>query len=132
MPAGLRDLKKQTVSKQETPELRHSLQGEDVVAMAERYGCSRYRFGSARFGPRRTSSSGEPCFTSLRFAAIRHAVCCARIAVLDGEIYPKLTAVHVHRFEAEISNRVERQVEPPVGFEPTTPALQERCSGQLS
>ena len=22
--------------------------------------------------------------------------------------------------------------EPPVGFEPTTPALQERCSGQLS
>ena len=23
-------------------------------------------------------------------------------------------------------------VEPPVGFEPTTPALQERCSGQLS
>ena len=26
----------------------------------------------------------------------------------------------------------ERFVEPPVGFEPTTPALQERCSGQLS
>jgi hypothetical protein len=27
---------------------------------------------------------------------------------------------------------MEGFVEPPVGFEPTTPALQERCSGQLS
>jgi hypothetical protein len=27
---------------------------------------------------------------------------------------------------------MEGFVGPPVGFEPTTPALQERCSGQLS
>ena len=32
----------------------------------------------------------------------------------------------------KIDEIVHRFLEPPVGFEPTTPALQERCSGQLS